>query len=136
MKPNGRQNGCASAVFVAVGACSSATATAASTRPVPPAVTHAIQQLAGSDAFLPSLLPAGYRYASWKKDAFRAVPLATEAWFEVTFKRGSARLTWQVTVGLPEGEQACGGLSAGHASARGRTVYWAYVDKAARSQDS
>jgi hypothetical protein len=101
-------------------------------------VAHAISRLADGDAFLPTFLPPGYRYAAWKKDAFRAVPMFDEDWFEVTFKRGGdARLTWKVKLANPDpGANPCRALSIGHATAGRQTIYWAAVDKHSRSQDS
>jgi hypothetical protein len=130
------------ALCVALGlsmtACSAGTATAAGSPLVPSPAAHAISRVAGADAFLPTFLPPGYRYAAWKKDAFRAVPLYDEDWFEVTFKRsGGARLTWKVKLANPDpGANPCGALSIGHAIAGRQTIYWAAVDKDTRSQDS
>lgn len=127
----------AGVVLMAMAACSAATATAAPSPLVPSPVAHAISRLADGDAFLPTFLPAGYRYSAWKKDAFRVVPQIDEDWFEVTFKRGGARLTWKVKVANPDpGANPCGSLSIGHAKAGRQTVYWAAVDKGSRSQDS
>ena len=114
-------------------------ATAAASRPpvVPSAVAHAIGRLADGDAYLPTFLPAGYRYAAWKKETFRAVPVADEDWFKVMFKRGGARLTWNVKLANPDpGANPCRALSVGHAAVGRQTVYWAAVDKDSRSQDS
>ena len=87
---------------------------------------------------MPTFIPPGYRYAAWKKDAFRAVPQYDEDWFEVTFKRGDgARLTWKVKLANPDpGANPCGSLSVGHATAGQQTIYWAAVDKGSRSRDS
>jgi hypothetical protein len=122
-------------VLTALMACSAVTA--ARSPLVPSPVAHAISSLAGADAFLPTFLPAGYRYASWKKEAFRAVPVADEDWFEVTFKRGAAHLMWNVKVANADpGANPCGALSIGHATAGRQTVYWAAVDKGSRSRDA
>ena len=128
---------CARVLLLAMAASCAATANAASLPQVPSSVKRSIERLAGDDAFLPAFLPAGYRYASWKKDAFRVVPFPDEDWFEVTFKRGGARLTWKVKVANSDpGANPCGALSIGHAKAGRQTVYWASVDKASRTQDS
>jgi hypothetical protein len=128
---------CAGVVLMTMAACSAATATAARSPLVPSPVARAISGLADGDAFLPTFLPAGYRYAAWKKDTFRAVPQADEDWFEVSFKRGGAHLTWKVKVANPDpGANPCGALSIGHAKAGRQTVYWAAVDKGSRSQDT
>jgi hypothetical protein len=129
---------CAGLVGVAMAACSVATATGARSPLVPSPVAHAISRVAGADAFLPTFLPPGYRYAAWKKDAFRAVPLPDEDWFEVTFKRANgARLRWKVKVANSDpGANPCGSLSIGHATVGRQTIYWAAVDKDSHSQDS
>jgi hypothetical protein len=101
-------------------------------------VAHAISRLAGTDAFLPTFVPPGYRYDAWKKDAFRVVPQFDEDWFEVSFKRADgARFTWKVKVANADpGANPCGALSVGHATVGRQIVYWAAVDKGTRSRNS
>jgi hypothetical protein len=94
-------------------------------RPVPAAPTKWSQMVAGPNAYLPTSLPAGYRYAGWKNENTNDTELAEQTLFLVTFADGKARLVWTVSTPSPAaGEGRCGAHTAGHAKVAGKTVYW------------
>ncbi len=92
---------------------------------VPASVANQIHALAGQDAYLPTFLPPGYRYVSWKKELANGRTHTDQPWFEVDFKKGAAKLAWDVAVWskIVCGTSAIGG-EAGSATFGGQTGYW------------
>src|SRR5581483_166527 len=110
---------------VVVVAALAAVPAASGNGPVPAEPAAAIHKTAGPSAFLPTSLPTGYRYSSWKNESPNQVPFADSPWFTVTYIHGSTRLLWTVIVLSPAAdEDRCNLLSAGHATIAGKTIYW------------
>jgi len=102
-----------------------ASGAAAAPTPVPAAATKAIVSAAGTAAYLPRSVPAGYRYLRWKDATAGRPPVPGAAVFVVTFAHGNAPLLWTVTLAAGSAdEQVCNVDSVGHSTVVGQAVYW------------
>jgi hypothetical protein len=81
----------------------------------------------GESAYLPSAVPAGYRYASWKdfspSGAPTSVPSPAPRWYQVVFQDGAATIAWTVSLAT-EYQSACNSSVSGHKRMHHGTVAW------------
>jgi len=115
------------ALFVATGVAGLArpAATGRPSAAVPSSVSRAMRQVLGPSAYVPTFLPAGYRFAGWKNESPNVAPLPGATWFVVKFAHGSDRLVWSVIVTAGAGgDQRCSDLSIGHANVVGQATFW------------
>jgi hypothetical protein len=92
---------------------------------IPSSVSRAMRHALGPSAYVPTFLPAGYRFAGWKNESPNVAPFPGATWFVVKFARGPDQLVWSVTVTAGAGgDQSCSALSIGHATVGGQATYW------------
>jgi hypothetical protein len=105
--------------------CLAQLASASVTASTPQTVENSVRKLASQAAYLPTSLPAGYRFLAWKNESPNHIPQVDERWFMVTFDHRGIRLLWTVTVIDAEpGIDACQATSVGHSKLAGKTIYW------------
>ena len=111
------------AALAVIGALTLGASAVAASAPLPVTAGKAVRAAAGDAAYVPTSLPAGYRFVRWKDATGGRPPLPGQAWFVVTFRHGAVPLLWTVTLASGAAdEQVCDVASVGHSTVSGQVV--------------